>query len=246
VQDITQRKRDEAELHAARDNLERSNAELDQFAYVASHDLKEPLILLSAYARMLEERHGDGLDDEARTFVGHIRDEAGRMKTMIDDLLDYSRVETRAEDPVDVDLNEAVDAALQTLGPRLEEADARLEVERPLPTLRGSPIQFERLLRNLLSNAVKFRGEQPPVVHVRGERGGEGWVIEVRDNGIGIDPVQADRIFDVFQRLHSQDRYAGTGMGLAICKRVVERHGGRIWFEPAPDGGSVFKFTLPE
>jgi PAS domain S-box-containing protein len=242
--DITQRKQAEGRLELAHANLERSNAELDQFAYVASHDLKEPLILLSAYARMLEERHGDKLDEEGRTFLGHVRDEAGRMKSMIDDLLDYSRLETRAEETVPVDLGEALDTALRTLEPRIAEAGARVDVRGPLPVVEGSASQFERLLRNLVANAIKFRGDDDPVVEITAEQADGEWVVSVRDNGIGIDPGKADRIFDVFQRLHSQERYAGTGMGLAICKRVVERHGGRIWVDPAPDGGSVFKFAL--
>ena len=242
--DITERKEAEGQLELAHANLERSNAELDQFAYVASHDLKEPLILLSAYARMLEDRHGDRLDEEGRTFLGHVRDEAGRMKSMIDDLLDYSRLETRADELGPVELSEALDTALRTLGPRIEEANARVEVTGALPVVHGSATQFERLLRNLIGNAVKFHSDEAPRVEVSAERVGTEWEVSVRDNGIGIDPAKADRIFDVFQRLHSQDRYAGTGMGLAICKRIVERHGGRIWVEPAPEGGSVFRFTL--
>jgi PAS domain S-box-containing protein len=245
VLDITERKRAEVELQQMRENLERSNAELDQFAYVASHDLKEPLILLSAYARMLGDRHGDAFDEEGRTFLGYIRGEADRMKTMIDDLLDYSRLETRAEEPVEVDLAQAVDTALRTLAPRLEEVAAKVDVTGKFPVFQGSPSQFERLFRNLISNAVKFRGDDPPAITVTVTEDHGGWVVEVADNGIGIDPARADRIFDVFQRLHSQDAYAGTGMGLAICKRVVERHGGRIWVEPRPEGGSSFKFWVP-
>jgi len=246
VLDITDRKMAETELAQAQENLERSNAELDQFAYVASHDLKEPLILLSAYARMLSERHGDSLDEEGRTFLGHVRDEAARMKSMIDDLLDYSRLQTRAEDTSSVELAEVVDTALRTLAPRVEEAGARVEVEGELPVVQGSPTQFERLFRNLIGNAIKFHGEQPPVVTVGAESVDGECVISVSDNGIGVDPDKAERIFDVFQRLHSQDQYAGTGMGLAICKRIVERHGGRIWVEQGAGGGSVFKFAVPE
>ncbi|MGH2838308.1 MAG: sensor histidine kinase [Thermoleophilaceae bacterium] len=244
--DISERKASEAELELARANLERSNAELDQFAYVASHDLKEPLILLSAYARMLGERHGDALDEEGRTFLGHVRDEAGRMKAMIDDLLDYSRLQTRAEDDCTVDLAEALDTALKTLVPRIEESQARVDAEGSLPSVEGSPAQFERLFRNLISNALKFRSEDPPVVTVSAEHGNGDWIVSVRDNGIGIDPAKAGRVFEVFHRLHSQEQYAGTGMGLAISKRIVERHRGRIWVEPAEGGGSVFKFALPE
>jgi PAS domain S-box-containing protein len=246
VLDISQRKVAETELELMQRNLERSNAELDQFAYVASHDLKEPLILLSAYARMLSERHGDVLDEEGRTFLGHVRDEAARMKSMIDDLLDYSRLQTRAEDASRVELAAVLDTALRTLAPRIEEAGARVEVLGTLPVLQGSPAQFERLFRNLIGNAIKFRGEQPPVVTVAAEPADGEWVICVSDNGIGVDPSKAGRIFEVFQRLHSQEQYAGTGMGLAICKRIVERHGGRIWVDPVPGGGSAFKFALPE
>ena len=246
VLDITQRKAAETELELAQRNLERSNAELDQFAYVASHDLKEPLILLSAYARMLSERHGDALDEEGRTFLGHVRDEASRMKSMIDDLLDYSRLQTRAEDASRVELDAVLDTALRTLAPRIEESGARIDVQGPLPVVQGSPAQFERLFRNLIANAIKFHSEEPPVVTVAADRVDGEWVVSVADNGIGVDPSKAERIFDVFQRLHSQEQYAGTGMGLAICKRIVERHGGRIWVDPVPAGGSVFKFALPE
>jgi len=242
--DISERKAAETELELARANLERSNAELDQFAYVASHDLKEPLILLSAYARMLGERHGDSLDEEGLTFLGHVRDEAARMKAMIDDLLDYSRLQTRAEEASTVDLAEVLDTALTTLAPRIEESQARVDVEGSLPSVEGSPAQFERLFRNLISNALKFRSDDPPVIAVSAEREDGAWIISLRDNGIGIDPAKAGRIFEVFHRLHSQEQYAGTGMGLAISKRIVERHGGRIWVEPAEGGGSVFKFAL--
>jgi PAS domain S-box-containing protein len=224
----------------------RAEQELDQFAYVASHDLKEPLILLSAYARMLAERHGDALDEEGRTFLRHVREEAGRMKSMIDDLLAYSRLQTAAEDTSPVGLGDVLDTALRTLAPQLEETAAQVDVQGPLPVVEGSPAQFERLFRNLIGNAIKFRGEPPPAVIVSATREEAGWIVSVRDNGIGVDPAKANRIFDVFQRLHSQEQYAGTGMGLAICKRIVERHGGRIWVDPAPGGGSTFKFSLPE
>ena len=246
VLDITERKKAEAALARARENLERSNAELDQFAYVASHDLKEPLILLSAYARMLDEKYGEEIDEEGRTFLGHVRHEATRMKTMIDDLLDYSRVETRAEAAATVDLRESLETALRTLAPRIEESGGRVDVQGPLPTVEGSPAQFERLFRNLIGNALKFRGAEPPVVTVSAEHGDGEWIVCVGDNGIGIDPGKDERIFEVFHRLHSQDEYGGTGMGLAICKRIVERHGGRIWVEPAVGGGSAFNFTVPE
>ena len=245
VLDISERKVAEEQLAEARANLERSNAELDQFAYVASHDLKEPLILLSAYARMLEERHGDKLDEEGRTFLGHVRDEAVRMKAMIDDLLDYSRVETRGGETELVDLADAAEAACRTLGPQIEEAEATVEVTRPLPKAEGSPAQFERLFRNLIANGIKFRSEAPPAVTVSAEQADGEWLVSVADNGIGIDPAKAERVFDVFQRLHSYERYTGTGMGLAICKRIAERHGGRIWVEPREEGGSVFRFTVP-
>ena len=190
ILDVTERKRSEEELRRARQNLERSNDELDQFAYVASHDLKEPLILLSAYARMLDERQSDALSEEGRTFLGHIRSEADRMKAMIDDLLDYSRLETRAEAPVAVDLAESLETALRTLGPRLEEEGGRVEVTGQFPLVHGSPTQFERLFRNLLSNAIKFRREEPPMIEVRGAQGDDEWLVEICDNGIGIDPGQ--------------------------------------------------------
>lgn len=243
--DIGERKRTEEELMQTRENLERSNAELDQFAYVASHDLKEPLILVSAYARMVRDRYGDRLEEEGRKFIGHVIDEAARMKTMIDDLLDYSRLETRAESPARVDLGATIDTVLRTLGPQIDETGARVEVQPPLPVVQGSASQLERVLRNLLANAIKFRADEPPTVVVSAEQEDGEWVVCVRDNGIGVEPGKEERIFEVFQRLHGDDQYAGSGMGLAICKRIVERHQGRIWVEPAPSRGSVFKFALP-
>lgn len=245
VQDISERKATEEALREAQADLERSNAELDQFAYVASHDLKEPLILVAAYARMLEQRHASALDDDGRHFLAGMRDETARMKAMIDDLLAFSRLETDAGDSVSVDLADAVSAAIRTLGPQLEECGGHVEVQPGLPTVEGSASHFERLFRNLIANALKFRADESPRVEVVAEREGEDWTIAVCDNGIGIDPARAERIFEVFQRLHGQERYPGTGMGLAICRRIVERHGGQIWVEPRPGGGSVFRFTLP-
>ena len=195
---------------------------------------------------MLEERHGDALDEEGRTFLGHVREEAGRMKAMIDDLLDYSRLETRAEAACAVELADTLDTALRTLAPRIEEAGAKIEIEGPLPAVEGQPGAVRAAVpQPALERAQVPRRRASARDGLGRARDGE-WIVSVRDNGIGIDPGKARQIFDVFQRLHGQEEYGGTGMGLAICKRIVERHGGRIWVEPAPGGGSAFKFTVPE
>jgi len=245
LRDVTDRVRAEEELAARSEELERSNRELEQFAYVASHDLQEPLRMVASYTQLLARRYRGRLDEDAEEFIGYAVDGVTRMQALINDLLAYSRVGTRggAFEPVD---SEAVfQQVLASLGPTIEEAGA-IVVHDPLPTLTADPGQLGQLLQNLVGNAVKFRGEAPPRVHVSAERGAGEWTFAVADNGIGIDPAYADRIFVIFQRLHTRDEYAGTGIGLAICKKIVERHGGRIWFEPGPGGGTVFRFTLPD
>jgi light-regulated signal transduction histidine kinase (bacteriophytochrome) len=224
--------------------LKRSNAELEQFAYVASHDLQEPLRMVASYTALLGENYQGKLGPEADKYIGYAVDGARRMQSLINDLLEYSRVTRKPGAFGDVAANSAFDLAIANLKTAIEESGATVTRDE-LPVVRGDAAQLTRLFQNLAGNAVKFRGEAPPLVQVSASRGSAEWVFSVRDNGIGFDPKYADRIFLVFQRLHGRDRYRGTGIGLAICKKIVERHGGRIWAESQPGSGSTFSFTIP-
>jgi hypothetical protein len=224
--------------------LERSNAELEQFAYVASHDLQEPLRTIASYTQLLARRYRDKLDSDANEFMDFIVDAATRMQDLINDLLSYSRVGTRGHEFQPTDLNKVLENALQNLDLRIKDSGATVTFDN-LPTLLGDDRQLLQLFQNLIGNALKFRGEVPPKVHVGVIQHPGEYVFSVRDNGIGIDPQYAERIFLVFQRLHARGEYPGTGIGLAICKKIVERHGGRIWVESAPGKGSTFRFTIP-
>ena len=244
--DITERKRAQAVLRAAYDELARSNAELQQFAYVASHDLQEPLRMIGSYTQLLERRYLDKLDQDAREFMGFIVDGATRMKQLIEDLLAYSRVGMRGRELMPVQAQVALDRALLNLRATIESGGAAITHDS-LPEVNADDMQLVQLLQNLIANAIKFRKkEEPPRIRVGVEDAGGEWRFSVADNGIGIEPQYFERIFMVFQRLHTRDEYPGTGIGLAICKKVVERHGGRIWAESAPGRGSKFYFTLPK
>jgi signal transduction histidine kinase len=247
--------RAEAELKALNEDLEqrvvdrtlelkRSNEDLEQFAYVASHDLQEPLRMINNYMQLLRQRHGDKLEPNALEFVGFALDGAKRMQQLIQDLLTYSRVGTHGKEFVPTNSEEALADALANLQIAIEEGGAEVTHD-PLPTVMGDSVQLTQLFQNLVGNAVKFRGEAPPKVQVGVQRKGAEWEISVRDNGIGIAEQDFQRIFIVFQRLHSREKYAGTGIGLSVCKKIVERHGGRIWVESKLGKGTAFHFTLP-
>jgi PAS domain S-box-containing protein len=245
LRDSTERHRAEEVLARQAAELARSNADLEQFAYVASHDLQEPLRMVASYTQLLARRYRDKLDDDAQEFIGYAVDGVTRMQSLINDLLAYSRVGTRGGAFETVDLNVVVGRVLATLGPAMEEQDA-VVTSATLPSLEADAGQLTQLFQNLIANAIKFRrpGEAPRV-HISAEEQGDEWVLSVRDNGIGIDPEYADRIFVIFQRLHSRSEYPGTGIGLAICKKIVERHGGRIWLEAEKGKGSTFHFSFP-
>lgn len=230
------------ELQLANDRLANSNRELEQFAYVASHDLQEPLRMVSAYGQLLERRYAERLDGDAREFLGFMTDGARRLQGLIDDLLALSRA-SRGPDLVPTSLDAAFERATGNLTLVLDESGANLWRE-PLPQVMGDENQLTRLFQNLLSNAVKFRGEAAPDIRVAATDRGEEWLVSVSDNGIGIDPKYSERIFAAFQRLHGQAEYPGSGIGLTLCKRIVERHGGRIWVESAPGRGATFFFSL--
>jgi signal transduction histidine kinase len=233
-----------AELKEREQDLSRSNAELQQFAYVASHDLQEPLRMVASFTQLLARRYSDKLDKDARDFIDYAVDGATRMQTLISDLLNYSRVGTQGKPFESTDCNTVLDQVLRSLRLAIEETHAVITRDR-LPVVLGDRVQLGQLLQNLLTNAIKFHGPDVPRVHVSAERNGANWNISVRDNGIGIPAEHVDRIFIIFQRLHTKAEYPGTGIGLAMCKKIVERHGGRIWPEPASGGGTTFCFTIP-
>ncbi|MCC6893662.1 MAG: PAS domain S-box protein [Anaerolineae bacterium] len=242
--DMSQRKADENALRQSALDLKRSNEQLEQFAYVASHDLQEPLRMIISYLQLLERRYKNNLDQDATEFIAYAVDGATRMKALINDLLAYSRVKTGEQNFKRFDTKLALDQAINNLQMSIDEEKAQITVEN-LPTVSGDEAQFVQLFQNLLSNAIKFHGTTPPEIAVKGERAGTEWKISVRDNGIGMEPQYLERIFVIFQRLHSKEQYPGTGIGLAICKKVVEHHGGRIWAESNPGLGTTFWFTIP-
>ena len=245
LDDITERKHAEAALHEAHEELKRSNSELEQFAYVASHDLQEPLRMVSSYTQLLGRRYGEKLDDDAREFMAYIVDAAARMKQLIEDLLAYSRVGTKGKDFRPVDVHKPLARAIGNLKAAIDESGATVTHDA-LPTLPADEVQLAQLFQNLMGNALKFRSATQPRIHVGVSEKGGFFEFQVRDNGIGIEPQYFERIFMVFQRLHHKGEYPGTGIGLAICKKVVERHGGHIRVESSPGAGSAFIFTLPK
>ena len=243
ARDVTQSKRVERELIARTEELSRSNGELEQFAYVASHDLQEPLRMVTSYLQLIAGRYRGQLDSDADEFIGFAVDGATRMKQLIDDLLHFSRAgQAPRHEPVD--MNVIRDEALANLNLVIGEANAHVTSD-PLPTLLGDPVRMRELLQNLLENAVKFRGEKPPEIHIGCALQEHEYVFSVRDNGIGIAPQYQERIFVMFRRLHGREAYRGTGIGLAICKRVIERLHGRIWVESALGAGATFFFSIP-
>ena len=227
------------------EDLERSNRELEQFAYVASHDLQEPLRLVSSYTQLLAQRYKGKLDSTADEFIGFAVDGASRMQRLIQDLLTYSRVASKNNLTVLTDCNTCLHNALSNLSVSIEENKAQVTFD-PLPPVVAAENQIVQLFQNLIGNAIKFRSDESPKIHVsaKASRDGDQWTFSVRDNGIGIAPEFFDRIFAIFQRLHTRRKYAGTGIGLALCKRIAERHGGRIWVESEPGKGSIFYFTI--
>jgi len=226
-------------------DLARANEELQQFAYISSHDLQEPLRTVTQYLDLLNARYRDVLDDRGRRFIGSAMGSATRMQTLLDDLLGYSRVGNAGTTSAPVSLRRVVDDVLRDLDAAVQAARARIVVSGNLPTIAADETKIRSLLQNLIGNALKFRSEASPVIEVDAIEDPTGWTIGVKDNGIGIAPEHYERIFDVFQRLHHRDEYSGSGIGLAVCKRIVQQHGGRIWVESIPGGGSTFRFTIP-
>jgi light-regulated signal transduction histidine kinase (bacteriophytochrome) len=232
------------ELSQSNTNLARSNLELEQFAYVASHDLQEPLRMVASYLKLLEQRYKDQLDKDAREFIEFAVDGAIRMRVLIDDLLTYSRVMTKAKKREMVDTKVVFDQAVANLQIAIEDKKATVTCTN-LPVISADPVTMIQLFQNLIGNAIKFYGKEPPVVHVACEQKGAEWLFSIRDNGIGIDAANFGQIFVIFQRFHTRQEYPGTGIGLAVCKKIVEQHGGRIWPESKIGNGTTFYFTIP-
>lgn len=253
IADITIRKSMESDLKIANQNLKksmvelkRSNAELEQFAYVASHDLQEPLRMVASYTELLEKRYKDKLDDDANDFIHYAVDGAHRMQNLINDLLQFSRVGTRARPFVDTDCNLVVEIALTNLKEVISETRTKIHYDN-LPTIKADESQLIQLFQNLVHNAIKFRDKKDPEIEITAQKQEPFWLFSIHDNGIGIDPEYKDRIFMIFQRLHARSEYPGSGIGLAICKKIVERHNGKIWFESnGQNQGTTFYFTIDE
>ncbi len=245
IEDVTEREEARRQLEATTAELARSNADLERFAYVASHDLQEPLRMISSYVGLLARRYEGEIDERADKYIRYAVDGAERMKALINALLQYSRVGRASEAHEVVDLDRVLDGVLDNMKLRIQEVGGTVTRD-PLPTVEGHRDQLAMVFQNLIANALKFRGEEPPRVEISSREEDDDWVVEVRDNGIGIDPEYFDRVFVIFQRLHTREEYGGTGIGLSLCKKVVERHGGRMWIESEGTSGSTFFFTLPK
>jgi len=242
---LAERKAVEVQLQRTVSDLEHSNKELEQFAYIASHDLQEPLRMVSSYTQLLAQRYDDRLDDKARKYIRYAVDGAIRMQTLINDLLVYSRVGTRGLPLEPADVHVVLGEAIRNLAATITESQAII-TNGDLPTVRADGARLVLVFQNLLANAIKFRGKDRPCIHVSAREGPDEWVFAVKDNGIGIEPQHAERVFVIFQRLHTREEYPGTGIGLAVCQRIVERHGGKIRFASEPGTGTTFFFTIPK
>jgi PAS domain S-box-containing protein len=243
INDISESKKAADELKRVNEELRRSYTELEQFAHVASHDLQEPLRMVTSYLQLIERRYNDRLDDDGREFIHFAVDGAKRMKALIKDLLEFSRTGTNSANYQMVEAGLLLENALSNLKTAIEESKAQITVD-PLPAIVVDPVLFTQVFQNLIANAIKFQNDTAPRVHISAQRQGRDWIFSVKDNGIGIEPHHRDRIFRIFERLHNSEQYSGSGIGLAITRKIVERHGGRIWVESQPGTGSTFHFSI--
>lgn len=243
VSEIFERKYAEKKLAKQALELKRSNEELEQFTYIASHDLKEPLRMVTSYTQLLKKRYKDKLDSDANEFIDFAVDGALRMQNLINDLLNFSRVTTQGKVFEYIELQDSLNNAMQNLKVAIDESNAKITYD-PLPKIKADRLQISQLFQNLLGNAIKYKREDSPKIHISITENKHEWHISISDNGIGIDPLYKEKIFVIFQRLHTKNEYSGTGIGLAICKKIVQRHGGRIWVESEIDKGSTFHFTI--
>lgn len=244
ARDITERRKMEDALKIKTEELTNSNKELEQFAYVASHDLQEPLRMISSYTQLLSKKYKDKLDKDANEFIGFAVDGAKRMQQLINDLLEFSRVGTRGKSFESVDLNQILTKAISNLKLLIQENNVEIKYGT-LPIINGDSIQLIQVFQNLISNSIKYRSKEQPVIEIIVNQDDGSWVISIKDNGIGIDPKYSKRIFEIFQRLHTREEYEGTGIGLAVCKKIIERHGGKIWVESELNKGCIFSFSIP-
>ena len=242
--DVTERINHEQEIKVTMDELKRSNTELERFAYVSSHDLQEPLRMVTLYSQLLERRYKDRLDSDADDFIEYIVENAKRMKYLIDDLLEYSSVNSQAKGFENIDLEKVLESVLSNLSILIVENNV-IVTHDSLPTVFADKNQMLQVFENLITNAIKFRGKEPPKIDIFAQNNGEEWIFAVKDNGIGISPKHQEQIFEVFKRLHTKEEYPGTGIGLSITQKIIERHNGRIWVESELGKGSTFYFTIP-
>ncbi len=243
--DITERKKAEGQLKQINEELHRSNTDLQQFAHVASHDLREPLRAINGFMELLQQQYKDKLDEKAIEYINYATAGAKRMDDLLTGLLAYSRIQTKGQKKATISAQAAFNAAVTNLRASITESKAAITSDT-LPSVEADGVQFTQLFQNLIGNAIKFRTDKKPQIHVGCKRQENAWQFWVRDNGIGIDPQNHERIFDIFRQLHPRDKYPGFGVGLAICKRIVERHGGKIWVESQLGKGTTFYFTIPD
>lgn len=244
MHDITEQRETEQKLHTTLAELERSNKELEQFAYVASHDLQEPLRMVSNFARLLSKQYHSMMDEKADTYINFMVQGTKRMQSLINDLMQYSRISIKAQPFVPTDLNLVMEDVLIDLKMAIDEKNAYICYEN-LPVVEADPVQMRQLMQNLIANAIKYKGDSSPEIYIEAARHDGEWIICVRDNGIGINPEYHERIFVIFQMLHTKEKYSGNGIGLAVCKKIIERHNGRIWVDSEEGKGSAFYFSLP-
>ena len=224
--------------------MKRSNIELERFAYVSSHDIQEPLRMVTLYSQLLERRYKDNLDNDANDFIEYIVEGANRMRQLIDDLLEYSRVTSQAKEFEKVDLEKVLDVVLHNLAIPIQENNVTISHDT-LPIVFADKNQMVQVFQNLINNAIKFHGQKPPEIHISAQKGVNEWKFALQDNGIGIEPKHQKQIFKVFKRLHNRDEYPGTGIGLSIVQKIILHHGGRIWVESELGKGTTFYFTIP-
>ena len=252
MQDLTERKQNENMLVQLNNSLGKrarelaeSNADLERFAYVASHDLQEPLRMVTSFLQLLNKRYKDKLDQKAHEYINYAVDGAERMKKLILDLLEYSRVNSSQIEKEEVDLDEIIEDVRFMYKKTLHDTSGVIN-STTFPVVKGNKTQISQLFQNLIGNALKYRGDEPPVVSISWEEDNKYYKFAITDNGIGIDPKFYNKIFVIFQRLHNREQYSGTGIGLAICKKIIDKHGGKIWVSSATGQGSTFYFTLPK
>ena len=242
--DITKRKQIEDKIEKRTEELARSNKELEQFAYVSSHDLKEPLRMITSFLQLLDRRYSNELDQDANEFIGYAVDGAKRMDNMINDLLEYSRIGNKERKFEYLQSEKILETAKMNLKQSIKDSNANITHD-PLPLIHANEPMMIQLFQNIIGNAIKYRGRENPRIHISADNGDDEYIFSVKDNGIGIDKKHLDRIFTIFQRLHSRDEYDGTGIGLAISKRIIQKHRGKIWVKSKPGKGSTFYFTIP-